>query len=111
MAFVRPTSATAARIRRALSIALVGACIGTSLPALALEGSEEAAVVEAPEPVEPYAPAPVRDPHDPKRAMHPYRVAAYALHPVGVILDWTLVRPAVWVARREPFRTLFGYQD
>lgn len=111
MGFVRPTTAPTARIRRALSIALVGVCIGAALPAFALEGEEEAAVVEAPGPVEPYAPAHVRDPHDPKRAMHPVRVAAYVLHPVGVVLDWTIVRPAVWVARREPFRTLFGYQD
>lgn len=108
---MRLRTAPIARIRRALSTALVGLCIGAALPAFALEGEEEAAVVEAAERAEPFAPAPVRDPHDPRQAMHPYRVAAYALHPVGVVLDWTIVRPAVWVARREPFRTLFGFED
>jgi len=53
----------------------------------------------------------VPDPHDPTRAMHPIRVAAYALHPVGVAIDWLLVRPAVWVARQQPFRAIFGYED
>lgn len=53
----------------------------------------------------------VRDPHDPLRAMHPVRVAAYALHPIGVALDYAIVRPSVWVVRQEPFRTIFGFQE
>ena len=36
-----------------------------------------------------YQRARVHDPHDPTRAMHPVRVAAYALHPVGVAIDRT----------------------
>jgi hypothetical protein len=43
--------------------------------------------------------------------MHPVRVAAYALHPVGVAIDWVVVRPSVWVVRQEPFRTIFGFQE
>ena len=61
--------------------------------------------------VETYASTPVHDDHDPRAAAHPLRIVAYGLHPVGVALDWILVRPAVWVARHEPFRTVFGYQD
>ena len=43
----------------------------------------------------------VADTHDPNRAAHPLRIAAYALHPVGVTLDWVIVRPAVWVAKQR----------
>ena len=53
----------------------------------------------------------VPDPYDPTKSAHPVRIAAYVLHPVGVLLDYTIVRPAVWVARQEPFRTIFGYGD
>lgn len=55
--------------------------------------------------------APARsDEHDPRESAHPVRIAAYALHPIGVILDWVLVRPAHWLVEREPFRTLFGHE-
>ncbi|HSJ95911.1 MAG TPA: hypothetical protein VLC53_02490, partial [Myxococcota bacterium] len=33
------------------------------------------------------APTARADDHDPKRAAHPVRIVAYALHPVGVLLD------------------------
>jgi len=57
------------------------------------------------------APAPARaDVHDPERAAHPVRIVAYVLHPVGVVLDYLIVRPAHWVVEREPFRTLFGHE-
>jgi hypothetical protein len=39
------------------------------------------------------------------------RIAAYVLHPIGVMLDFLIVRPAHWVVEREPFRTLFGHED
>ncbi len=58
-----------------------------------------------------YASTPVHDDYDPRTSAHPLRIAAYGLHPVGVALDWIVVRPAVWVVRHEPFRTIFGYQD
>lgn len=50
------------------------------------------------------------DDHDARRSAHPARIAAYLLHPVGVALDWLLVRPAHWVVEREPFRTIFGHE-
>ncbi len=46
--------------------------------------------------------------YDPRLSGHPLRIAAYVLHPAGVLLDYMIVRPAWGVARREPFRTLFG---
>lgn len=101
----------------AFAVVLAGAAgLAALVPsgsALALGPQEESPpdVVEEIEPVEPYAPIRLADDHDPQRAAHPLRIAAYALHPVGVTLDYLLVRPAVWVVRREPFRTLFGYQD
>jgi hypothetical protein len=51
------------------------------------------------------------DEHDPKRSAHPLRVLAYAVHPIGVALDWLIVRPAHWVVEREPFRTIFGHEN
>ena len=63
------------------------------------------------EPVATDANTPVHDDHDPRSAAHPLRIVAYGLHPVGVALDWIIVRPAVWVVRHEPFRTIFGYED
>lgn len=90
---------------------LLGVSLAIAAPAAALPPEEEPVAVEESEPPESHARARVADPHDPTRAMHPVRVAAYALHPVGVALDWVLVRPAVWVARQQPFRTIFGYED
>lgn len=56
------------------------------------------------------APAGAHD-HDPEEAGHPLRIVAYALHPVGVALDWLIMRPAHWVGHHEPFRTLFGHDE
>ena len=50
------------------------------------------------------------DRYDPKKAGNPVRIAAYILHPVGVLLDYGLMRPCFWVVQREPFSTIFGYQ-
>jgi hypothetical protein len=48
--------------------------------------------------------------HDPEESGHPVRVLAYLLHPVGVIIDYVLFRPAHWVVSHEPFQTLFGHE-
>ena len=50
------------------------------------------------------------DPYDPQRAGHPLRIAAYALHPVGVMLDVLLMRPAHWVVTRDSMARLFGHE-
>lgn len=57
------------------------------------------------------APGAFADEYDSQRAGHPLRVAAYVLHPVGVVLDWLIFRPAHWVGSHEPFRTLSGHTD
>jgi hypothetical protein len=49
------------------------------------------------------------DDHDSQTAGHPLRIAAYILHPVGVVLDTLIFKPAHWLAHREPFTTLFGH--
>jgi hypothetical protein len=49
------------------------------------------------------------DDYDPLRAGHPLRLIAYALHPVGVVLDYVLFRPAHWLVHKEPAKTLFGH--
>jgi hypothetical protein len=49
--------------------------------------------------------------YDPLDAGHPLRIAAYVLHPVGVILDRLILRPAYWIGSHEPMKTLFGRTD
>ncbi len=51
------------------------------------------------------------DEYDPQRAGHPVRIIAYILHPVGVAVDYLILRPAHWVGSREPFKTIFGHED
>jgi hypothetical protein len=51
------------------------------------------------------------DDYDPSRAGHPLRIAAYLLHPIGVILDYAIFRPAHWAVHREPLTTLFGHRE
>ncbi len=48
--------------------------------------------------------------YDSRRAGHPLRIAAYAAHPFGVILDTLIFHPAWWLGQHEPLRTLFGVQ-
>ena len=50
------------------------------------------------------------DEYDPLRAGHPVRIAAYALHPVGVLLDLLIFRPAHWIGSHEPLAKLFGHE-
>ncbi|MCG3112331.1 MAG: hypothetical protein MCM46_10985 [Candidatus Manganitrophus sp. SB1] len=38
---------------------------------------------------------------------HPFRLLAFVLHPVGVLLDYVIVRPIYYVASVAP--SLFGY--
>ena len=47
--------------------------------------------------------------YDPKQAGNPLRILAYLLHPVGVLIDYALMRPCFYVVEREPFSTIFGY--
>ena len=49
--------------------------------------------------------------YDSRDAGHPLRIVAYVLHPVGVILDTLITRPAYWVGSHEPFKTLTGNTD
>lgn len=49
--------------------------------------------------------------YDPPNAGNPVRIVGYVLHPVGVIYDYLLLRPAWWVGSHQPFRTLFGRDD
>jgi hypothetical protein len=50
------------------------------------------------------------DDYDPQRAGHPVRIIAYALHPVGVVLDLLIFRPAHWIGSHEPLASLFGHE-
>ena len=55
--------------------------------------------------------APVRaDEYDPQRAGHPVRVIAYIGHPVGVMLDLLIFRPAHWIGSQPGFDEFFGHK-
>ncbi len=51
------------------------------------------------------------DEYDTNYSGHPLRMAGYLLHPVGVILDTLIFRPAHWLLRWEFTKTLFGHED
>ena len=51
------------------------------------------------------------DDYDPTMAGHPLRIVAYILHPVGVMIDYLIMRPAHWLASHEPIQTLVGHED
>jgi hypothetical protein len=53
-------------------------------------------------------PARAGEDYDPKMAGNPVRIAAYILSPVGVLIDYAIMRPAWWIGSHEPFRTIFG---
>ena len=46
-----------------------------------------------------------------EEAGHPLRIAAYLLHPVGVVIDTLILRPAYWLGSHEPIKTLVGNTD
>ena len=53
----------------------------------------------------------VADTHDPEDTAHPLRIVAYALYPIGVAIDYLILRPAHWLVEFEPFKTVFGHED
>jgi hypothetical protein len=50
------------------------------------------------------------DEYDPTEAGHPLRILAYAVHPVGVILDVLIFRPAHWVGSLPVLDKFFGHE-
>jgi len=75
--------------------ARIGTLLATLLAVAALAGASPAVANE----------------HDPNTAGHPLRIVAYLLHPVGVAIDYLLLRPAHWLVEHEPFKTAFGHED
>jgi hypothetical protein len=50
------------------------------------------------------------DRYDPQKAGHPVRVLAYVVHPVGVMLDLLIFRPAHWIGTKSPMSWFFGHE-
>jgi hypothetical protein len=50
------------------------------------------------------------DEYDPQKAGHPLRILAYGVHPVGVVLDLLIFRPAHWIGSYEPIALFFGHE-
>ena len=56
------------------------------------------------------APA-LADEYDERHSGHPLRMAAYALYPIGFLIDRLILRPVHWLGSREPFESVFGHED
>lgn len=78
-------------LRRVLAIAFLLPLLLAGVPALGADDSEQV--------------------YEPTEAGHPLRIIAYVLHPVGVILDTLIFRPAYWLGSKEPIKTLVGQTD
>jgi hypothetical protein len=50
------------------------------------------------------------DEYDPQKAGHPVRIIAYVVHPVGVILDLLIFRPAHWIGSLPGLDEFFGHE-
>ncbi|MEM9176765.1 MAG: hypothetical protein AAGC67_16195 [Myxococcota bacterium] len=59
----------------------------------------------------PLATPSLADEYDEDSAGHPLRIVAYVLHPVGVAIDYLILRPAHWLVSQEPMKTVFGHED
>jgi len=96
------------KLRTLLLVLALGLALPLGLLGMAPPGEEPRPEVASPPPaVVASAPSAMAS-YDPRRAGHPLRIVAYALHPVGVILDYAIFRPAYWIGSHEPLRTLFG---
>jgi len=94
--------------RRLLLLLPLCLVLGFGLLGSAPAGAEQGAVPEVASPPPPAAEVSRMAGYEPDRAGHPLRVVAYVVHPVGVILDYAIFRPAYWIGSHEPLRTLFG---
>jgi hypothetical protein len=56
------------------------------------------------------APA-LADEYDSEAAGHPLRIAAYVVHPIGVIIETLIFKPAHWLVSFEPLKKFFGHED
>ena len=50
------------------------------------------------------------DTYEPESAGNPLRVVAYVLHPVGVLLDVLIFRPAHWLGSQPVISQLIGHE-
>jgi hypothetical protein len=41
---------------------------------------------------------------------HPLRYVAYALHPVGIALEYVVLRPIHWFVSKDPADKVFGHE-
>jgi hypothetical protein len=83
--------------------------LGTAPPEWTAPDPAQEQQQPAPPPAAPRPPP--TPPYEPLRAGHPLRIVAYVLHPVGVILDYAIFRPAYWLGSHEPIRTLVGQEE
>ncbi len=51
------------------------------------------------------------DDHRSDRAGHPLKIVATILHPIGVVIDYVIFRPAHWLQNREPVKTATGHTN
>ena len=91
MKIMSDQEASSRRLRRLLVLAFLAPLLLFGTPALGADGSD--------------------DEYDSEEAGNPLRIVAYVLHPIGVVLDTLIFRPAQWIGSKEPIKTLVGNTD
>ena len=91
MKIMSAKEACSRRLHRLFAMAFLAPLLLLGAPALGADGSE--------------------DDYDSGEAGNPLRIVAYVLHPVGVVLDTLIFRPAQWIGSKEPIKTLVGNTD
>ncbi|MBI3454260.1 MAG: hypothetical protein HY002_00540 [Candidatus Rokubacteria bacterium] len=82
--------------RKVLAVLLLAALVGAGCSAAQLKAQKDDAWARVPQALP--------DSHQPNPSGygHPFRGAAFVLHPVGVALDWILVKPFYMLAGLAP---------
>ncbi len=51
------------------------------------------------------------DDHRPERTGHPLKIIATIVHPIGVAIDYLVMRPLHWLGHHEPAKTATGHEE
>ena len=47
-------------------------------------------------------------PYEATEAGHPLKIVYYVTYPIGLLIHTLILKPAYWLGKHEPFRTIFG---
>ncbi len=47
-------------------------------------------------------------PYEATEAGHPLKIVYYITYPIGFLVNTLILKPAYWLGKHEPFKTVFG---